>query len=34
MSVTNPIKGGLIIGSVLSAAILTGCVSKSDYDAL
>ena len=34
MSVINPIKGGLIIGSVLSAAILTGCVSKSDYDAL
>jgi chemotaxis protein MotB len=29
---TNPIKRHLVIGSVLSAAILTGCVSKSDYD--
>ena len=34
MPVTNAIKRRLIIGSVLSAVILTGCVSRSDYDAL
>jgi chemotaxis protein MotB len=34
MSAMNPIKGRLIIGSVLSAVILTGCVSESKYQAL
>jgi chemotaxis protein MotB len=32
MSVANPIKLYLVIGSVLSAVILTGCVSRSEYD--
>ena len=32
--VTNPVKGRLIIGSMLSALILTGCSSESDYDKL
>ena len=35
MPVTNPIKRRLIIGSMLSAVILTGCrVSQSDFAAL
>jgi chemotaxis protein MotB len=34
MSAANPIKRHLVIGSVLSVAILTGCVSRSDYDKL
>jgi chemotaxis protein MotB len=34
MPVTNAIKRRLIIGSVVSAVILTGCVSRSDYDKL
>jgi chemotaxis protein MotB len=34
MPVTNPIQRPLIIGSVLSAVVLAGCVSRSDYDAL
>jgi chemotaxis protein MotB len=34
MPVTNAIKRRLIIGSVLSAVVLTGCVSRSDYNAL
>ena len=34
MSAINPMKCRLIIGSVLSAAILTGCVSQSKYEAL
>jgi len=34
MLVTNPIKCRLIIGSMLSAVILTGCVSQGEYDAL
>ena len=35
MPVTNPIKCRLIVGSLLSAAVLTGCgVSQSKYDAL
>jgi chemotaxis protein MotB len=32
--VTNPIKCRLIIGSMLSALILTGCSSESSYDEL
>ncbi len=31
---TTPIKSSLIVGTLLSAVFLTGCVSKSDYDAL
>jgi chemotaxis protein MotB len=31
---SHPIKYRLIVGSVLSAAILTGCTSQSKYDAL
>jgi hypothetical protein len=34
MSLTNPIKYRLIVGSLLSTVVLTGCVSQSDYDAL
>ena len=34
MSMTNPIECRPIIGSVLLAAILTGCVSQSKYEAL
>src|SRR5215475_4830576 len=35
MSVTDPIKRCLIVGSMLSPLMLTGCVVwKSDYDAL
>jgi chemotaxis protein MotB len=32
--VTNPIKCRLIIGSMLLAVVLTGCVSRSSYDEL
>jgi chemotaxis protein MotB len=32
--VTNPTKRCLIVGSLLSAVALAGCVSRSDYDAL
>jgi chemotaxis protein MotB len=32
MTVTSPINRCLIIGSVLSAVIVAGCVSRSDYD--
>jgi chemotaxis protein MotB len=32
--VTNPTKRCLIVGSLLSAVVLAGCVSRSDYDAL
>ncbi len=31
---TMSIKNGLIVGSMFSALLLTGCVSKSDYDAV
>jgi chemotaxis protein MotB len=34
MTAISAIKRRLIIGSVLSAAILTGCVFRSDYDKL
>jgi chemotaxis protein MotB len=34
MPVTNPMKRRLIVGSLLSATVLTGCVSQSKYDAL
>jgi chemotaxis protein MotB len=34
MTVTSPTKRCVIIGTVLSAAILTGCVSRSDYHKL
>jgi len=35
MSVATPIKRPLVVGSMLSPLILTGCVVwKSDYDAL
>jgi chemotaxis protein MotB len=34
MPVTSPSKSGLIVASVLSAGVLTGCVWRSDYDAL
>jgi chemotaxis protein MotB len=34
MLLINPIKRRLTVGSVLSAVVLTGCVSRSDYDAL
>jgi chemotaxis protein MotB len=34
MSVINPMKRSLIIGSALSAVIVAGCVSQSEYDAL
>jgi len=34
MTLSNPIKCRLIIGSVLSAAILGGCVSQSKYEEL
>jgi chemotaxis protein MotB len=34
--VTNPINRSLVVGSLLSVAVVTGCggVSRSDYDAL
>lgn len=33
---TNPINRSLVVGSLLSGAVVTGCggVSRSDYDAL
>jgi chemotaxis protein MotB len=34
ISMTNPMKRHIIVGPVLSALILTGCVSQSKYDAL
>ena len=34
MPVTNATKSRLIIGTVLSTVVLTGCVSQSKYDAL
>ena len=34
MTVASSIKRCLIIGSVLSAIVLTGCVSRSEYDKL
>lgn len=30
----TPLKSGRVIGSLLSAIVLAGCVSQSDYDAL